>query len=152
MPGFLQSLEAMGGTLPDVPDDVLESQLVTYDMFVSLEGVSCRPAAAILLRDAAQRCAQDSRRERLLRAADLVAAGQPCAHTAEGLTAEQAAAAATIRADESTLKRTLPAVTVWDFFPGIAVRVVKAFRDYDDQEITAGETLRLVSKSHFPLR
>jgi hypothetical protein len=137
-------MEAMGRTLPDVPDDVLESQLVTFDMFVKLEGAACRPAAAELLRGAAKRCAQDWRRDRLVQAADAVAAGQPCAHTPDGLTAVQAAAASTARAAVA-----LPPMSVWDFFPGQAVRVVQSFKDFDDQEISAGQTLRLVSKNYF---
>jgi hypothetical protein len=141
MPGFLQSLEAMSQALPAVPDDVLESQLVTFDMFVNLEGASCRATAAGLLRDAAQQCTQDSRRNRLIDAADAVAAGKPCALTPEGLTAQQAAAASTAEA--------LPDASVWDFFPGLAVRVVQTFRDFDGQEIATGQTLRLLSKSHF---
>ncbi len=136
-------MEAMARTLPDVPDDVVESQLVTFDMFVNLEGPSCRPAAAELLRGAANRCAQDWRRERLLRAADAVAAAQPSAHTPEGHTAAQAAAACT-----ST--RTLPDTSVYDFFPGLAVRIVQSFHDFDGQAIAAGQTLRLVSKDYFP--
>jgi Domain of unknown function (DUF3601) len=40
-------------------------------------------------------------------------------------------------------------LSVWNFFPGLAVRVVQAFTDYDGQNILAGEVLHFVSDSYF---
>jgi hypothetical protein len=38
---------------------------------------------------------------------------------------------------------------VWDFFPGLVVQVAQTFRDYDGQEILAGEVLHFLDKSYF---
>src|SRR4051794_30106586 len=43
----------------------------------------------------------------------------------------------------------LSGVSVRDFYPGLTVRVVQAFRDYDGQEIAAGEILRFIESSYF---
>src|SRR5258708_3661614 len=82
-------MESIAQTLCDVPDDSLESQLVTFDMLVGLG--DDRPAAANLLREAAGRCSDPRRRERVLRAAVAVALGEPCALKEHGLPWKQAA-------------------------------------------------------------
>ncbi len=38
---------------------------------------------------------------------------------------------------------------VWDFFPGLMVQVAQSFRDYDGQEILAGEVLHFAGSSYF---
>lgn len=43
-----------------------------------------------------------------------------------------------------------PELSVWHFFPGLVVRVVQPFRDYDGQQIDAGEILHLLDRSYFP--
>ena len=40
-------------------------------------------------------------------------------------------------------------VSVWDFSAGLAVRVLQDFRDYDGQEIRAGEVLHFIEDSYF---
>jgi hypothetical protein len=40
-------------------------------------------------------------------------------------------------------------LSVWNFFPGLVVRVVQAFTDYDGQNILAGEVLHFVEDSYF---
>jgi hypothetical protein len=41
-------------------------------------------------------------------------------------------------------------ITVWDFSPGLVVRVCQSFRDYDGQQIHAGEVLHFLGSSYFP--
>src|ERR1700738_186371 len=91
----LYSLNLVADHLHEVPDEVLESQLVTYDMFIGLSAVPCRPPAAQLLRTAAARCSDAGRRDRILRAAEDVEKGVACAVTEQDLTWDQAAAAST---------------------------------------------------------
>ena len=40
-------------------------------------------------------------------------------------------------------------VSIWDFSAGLAVRVLQDFRDYDGQEIHAGEVLHFIEDSYF---
>lgn len=40
-------------------------------------------------------------------------------------------------------------LSVWDFVPGLVVRVAQAFTDYDGQKILAGEVLHFVDDSYF---
>jgi hypothetical protein len=47
-------------------------------------------------------------------------------------------------------RSTLPKLSVWDFVPGLVVRVRQPFRDYDGQQIAAGEVLHLIDRSYFP--
>lgn len=142
-------MESIARTLPDVPEDTVESQLVTFDMFINLVGDYCREPAAKLLREAAARCPGDFHRERIVRAAEEVAAGRPCAFTTEGLTAAEAAKASTVSIDAESAYSPLRHVTVWDLFPGIVIRVMQDFEDFDRERIDAGELLHLVEKSYF---
>ena len=41
-------------------------------------------------------------------------------------------------------------LTVWDFAPGLMVRVCQSFSDYDGQEIREGEVLHFLGSSYFP--
>jgi len=43
-----------------------------------------------------------------------------------------------------------PHLTVWDFSPGLVVRVGRTFLDFDGQEIRAGAVLHFLEKSYFP--
>ena len=142
-------MESIARTRPDVPEDTVESQLVTFDMFINLIGDGSREPAAKVLREAAARCTSDFHRERILRAADEVAAGRPCGFTPEGLTAAQAAKASTVDIDPEFALTPLPHVTVWDLFPGIVIRVAQDFADFDRNQVHAGELLHLVEKSYF---
>jgi hypothetical protein len=94
------ALESIAKTLPGLPVEALESMLVTLDTLVGLADTAQRPVAARFLRDAASLCQNPANVERLLRAADDVAAGRPCALTPEGLTGQQAAAAQTMSLEE----------------------------------------------------
>jgi hypothetical protein len=40
-------------------------------------------------------------------------------------------------------------LSVWDFSPGLVVRIGQTFRDYDGQEIRAGEVLHFLESSYF---
>ena len=42
------------------------------------------------------------------------------------------------------------APAVGEFEPGLVVRVKRGFRDYDGQEICAGEVLHFLDRSYFP--
>ena len=41
-------------------------------------------------------------------------------------------------------------LSVYQFTPGVTVRVVQNFVDFDGQEIQAGEVLHLLDRSYFP--
>jgi Domain of unknown function (DUF3601) len=43
-----------------------------------------------------------------------------------------------------------PNLTVWDFHPGLVVRICQTFIDYNGQETRAGEVLHLLERSYFP--
>jgi hypothetical protein len=43
-----------------------------------------------------------------------------------------------------------PHLMVWDFYPGLVVRICQDFTDYDGQEIHTGEVLHLLDRSYFP--
>jgi hypothetical protein len=81
-------------------DESVEDALVTFDVLVGVSDAGSRSASAQILRNAAAACQYPARRDRLLKAADAVAAGEPCALTPEGLTAKQAAAAQTVTQQE----------------------------------------------------
>ena len=68
--GLLQTMENIARTLPDVPADVVPSQLETFEMLAGLVGSYCREPAARLLGQAAERCADQPRREQILRMAE----------------------------------------------------------------------------------
>lgn len=142
-PEFFGSLEAIARVLPDVPDDVVENQLVTIDMFMGLIGEGWREPAAALLRDAAGRCAEPWRQERVLRAAEAVAKGESCALTPEGRTWRQAAEA-------GPAPGAMPPMSRSDMFPGLVVRIGQTFRDYDGEEIPAGQILHFLRRDYFP--
>jgi hypothetical protein len=84
-------LETIARVLAAVP--IVEDQLVTFDALVGVSEPEHRTEAARMLRDAASSCSDPARRDRLMAAAEAVAAGGPSAFTPEGLSAQQAAAA-----------------------------------------------------------
>lgn len=96
----LETLRSIATTLPGLPQDSVESMLVTFDTLVHFGDQGHRPEAAGFLREAAAQCGNQSQRDRLLRAADSVDAQEPVALTPEGLTWQQAAAAQTISGDD----------------------------------------------------
>jgi|GEM_PF-2227778 hypothetical protein len=166
------SLHLVADHLHELPDEVVESQLVTYDMFIGLSEAPCRQQAGALLREAATRCTDLERRNRLVQAAESVEKGEPCAVTEQGLTAKQAAEASTIteaewrqegnreqsgavvakadpHAPSPTEPRSLPHLSLWDMFPGLTVRIGKTFNDYDGEEHKAGEILHFRHRDYF---
>jgi hypothetical protein len=84
--------------LATVPLESVEGLLVTFDALVNVS--DDRAAAAQMLRTAASECSDPERGERLKLAAADIEAHQPCAFTPDGLSAQQAAAAQTMTADE----------------------------------------------------
>lgn len=153
----LYPLNLVADHLHEVPDEVLESQLVTYDMFIGLSAVPCRQPAARLLRIAAAHCTDAQRRDRLIRASEDVEKSVPCAVTEQGLTWNQAAEASTITKTESQKQMapeqsefaSLPHLSLWDMFPGMTVRIGTTFRDYDGTEHKAGEVLHFRKRDYF---
>jgi hypothetical protein len=154
----LYSLHLVADHLHEVPDEVVESQLVTYDMFIGLAAVPCRQPAAQLLREAATRCAGATRRDRLLRAAEAVEKGEPCAVTEQGLNWKQAAEANTLTeaaqqqqmsGEQSGVAVLLPHLSLWDMFPGLTVRIGMTFSDYDGEECKTGEILHFRNRDYF---
>jgi hypothetical protein len=95
-----ETLRAIAKSLPGLPQDTVESMLVTFDTLVHFGDQGQRPEAALFLRDAAVLCGDPAQKERLLRAADSVIAGQAVALTPDGLTWQQAAAAQTVSAED----------------------------------------------------
>jgi hypothetical protein len=95
-----ETLRAIAKSLPGLPQDTVESMLVTFDTLVHFGDQGQRPEAAFFLRDAAAECVDAVQKERLLRAADAVVAGEAVALTPDGLTWQQAAAAQTVSAED----------------------------------------------------
>jgi hypothetical protein len=95
-----------------MPAEAVESLLVTFDTLAGIGGDAGRPDAARWLREAAEGCADPLLKERLLRAAGSVAAGEPCALTPEGLTGSQAAAAQTMTLEQWQAQGGDPAIPV----------------------------------------
>ena len=93
-----ETLATLARLLATLPNESVEDILVTYDSLVRVS--DDRTAAAQILRDAAKGCADPARRERLRQAAANVEANQPCAFTPDGLSAQQAAAAQTMTAEQ----------------------------------------------------
>jgi hypothetical protein len=95
-----ETLRSIAQSLPQLPQDSVESMLVTFDTLVHFGDQGHRPEAAGFLRDAAARCGDPSQKDRLLRAADSVDSSEAVALTPEGLTWQQAAATQTISGDD----------------------------------------------------
>ena len=91
-----EPLASIAKTLPALSPEGVESALMSFDTLVHFGAQEHRPEAAGFLRDAAEQCGDPSRKERLLRAADALIAGEPVAFTPEGLTWQQAAARQTV--------------------------------------------------------
>jgi hypothetical protein len=96
----LPALRPLANSLPGLPLEAIESLLVNYDTLVSLGDSAIRLQAAQCLRDVAPQASDPSVRDRLLRAAEAIASGVPCALTPEGLTGPQAAAAQSMSLEE----------------------------------------------------
>jgi hypothetical protein len=73
------ALAPLAQMLATLPDESVEGLLSTFGSVVQVLSPAVRPAAAQMLRESAAGCASATRRERLLRAAGDIAAGQVCA-------------------------------------------------------------------------
>lgn len=125
-PAFFRSMESIARTLPDVPDDVVESRFVTFDLLMGLIGAEWREPAATLLRGAAGRCTNPQRQKRVLEAADAIAkVGTPA-------------------------PAAMPCLGLADMFPGMVVRICRTFRDFDREEVAAGQILHFLKRDYFP--
>jgi hypothetical protein len=105
------AIESIVHLMTSLPDESVESLLVTLDALVGVSDEGLRPSTAQLLRNTAESCPDAARCARLLRAAGAVAAGEPCALTPDGLTWKQAASAQTVtqaERDERIAQTPLP--------------------------------------------
>lgn len=94
------ALESIAQLLPGLPSESVEDLLVSFDSLVGVSDAAVRPRAAAMLREKASMAGDQSRRERLLVAADAVEAGRSCAVTPEGLSAIEAAAAQSVTKEQ----------------------------------------------------
>jgi hypothetical protein len=146
--GLLQSMENVARSLPDVPDDVVQSQLETFEMLAGTVGSYCWEPAARLLGQTAEGCVDQTRRDRILRVAEALAAR---AADTDGSQAPKTE----LEAPGETLPRATPAPAVVpefgvsEFFTGMTVRVARGFVDDDGRLATAGEVLHFRKGSYF---
>ncbi|HEY3740582.1 MAG TPA: hypothetical protein VGL53_12095 [Bryobacteraceae bacterium] len=166
------TLSSIAAVFPALSDQAVEENLVIFDSLLNVSGAKYRPVVAEIVRNAASAAQSLERRNRLLRAAAAIAAGEPCALTPEGLTAAQAAAASTVTADQwvepeppppavvededdepddeddtRTVEAppTLPHLSVRHFFRDLVVRIAQDFSDADGNQLHAGNVLKLMS-------
>jgi hypothetical protein len=148
----------IGEILDASNERVVENQLFDLEVRLSMATPEERSDAARRLREAATTCSDTARGERLLRAADAIEANQSVARNEQGLTLAEAKQVSTLTADEyakiakdwpTDKPPEIPHLSVWDMFPGLMVRVAKSFRDYDRDDIAAGELLRFRTLDHF---
>jgi len=147
--GLLQSMENIARTLPDVPADVVPSQLETFEMMAGLVGSYCWEPAARLLRQTAEGCADETRRGQVLRVAEAVAARAADADGSRAPKTELEALWETLPAVAPALA-VMPELSVWDFVAGMIVRVARGFIDCDGHLVTAGDVLHFRTRSYFP--
>lgn len=134
-----------------MPAESVEDLLVSFDALVGVSDEAQRSAAAQILRDAATSATDPERRARIAKAAEAVAAGEPCAHTPAGLTAKQAAAEQTITREELDKRAAaqvpvpprLPHLRVRNFFPGLILRVGRDLTLAGGRTIAAGTVLNI---------
>jgi|SRR5579883_134270 len=146
---YLQTMEIIARSLPDVSDGTLESQLQTFQLFIGLCGEEHRGRAAALLKDAAARSRDVPRKASLEQAAERVAAGIPLAEPPVVRTATEADWAAMKKADPSLAGPPLLHLTPWDMFPGLVVRIGTTFTARGDT-FSAGELLRFRELNFLP--
>ena len=146
---YFQTMEAIASTLPDVPAEVVASQMQTFQMFIGLCGEEYRDRAAALLQSAADRCSDEDRKLFLTSAAKLVGAGVPVAEAPEVPRATIEDWEAMKQADPSLAGPTLLHLTPWDMFPGLAVRIGKTFTARGDT-FSEGEILHFRNLDFLP--
>lgn len=165
------SLHLVADHLHELLAEDVENSLATYDMFIGL-APQFRRQAAQLLRETGEAIQDPVRRERVLRAAEAVAGGAPCSHT-EGESGPPTAPQANASDEWQVRKRSgligptrsirteaatgppgaeppsMPHLDIWDFFPGLAVRIAQDFKDFDGDNVLAGEILHLLEHAYF---
>ncbi|HEV8147541.1 MAG TPA: hypothetical protein VGP79_14220 [Bryobacteraceae bacterium] len=139
-------------------EGVVENHLFDLEVRLSVGGADERSAAAQALRETAPKCWDAARGERLLRAADAIDANQSVARNEQGLTLAEAKQVSTITAQEwekiapnwpTEKPAEIPHLSAWDLFPGLEVRVVEGFSDFDRNAVNAGELLHFHDLNHF---
>jgi hypothetical protein len=145
---YFQTLEIIAQTLHEVPDEVLESQLQSFQMFVNLCGNDYRERSVQLLRDASAR-AEGARQALLSEAAEKLAAGSLIAETPVAPTATLEDWERMKAADPSLAGPKLLHLTPWDMFPGLAVRIGTTFTARGDT-FYEGEILHFKSLDFLP--
>jgi hypothetical protein len=152
-----KSLEFYASVLHEINDEAVESHLFSFDSSLGLGGDDLRRHAADLLRRAAARCTSP-RAERLLRAADSVVRGEPCARNQQGLSWQEASQVNTCILEEwekltphwpSDKPPEIPHLDLWDLFPGLVVRIGQDFEDYSREPLHAGELLHFKELDYF---
>jgi hypothetical protein len=137
---------------------VVENHLFDLEVRLSVATPEDRSDATRRLREIAPTCKDTALGDRLRRAADAIEANQSVARNEQGLTLDEAKQVSTITADEyakiapywpTDQSPEIPHLGVWDMFPGLVVRVAKSFRDYDRDDVPAGELLRFRTLDHF---
>ena len=150
--------------LATLPDESVEGLLFAFDSLVGVADAAVRPAAARMLQDSAPACPNPTRRERLLRAAADIAAGQPCAVAPPQYDAPVVWPTAPIveevqqdDADEDDdtdddedpymeeAPPKLPHLPVRHFFPGLVVRVAQDFCDSYGRAVCAQGLLSVLT-------
>jgi len=148
------ALAPLAQMLATLPDESVEGLLSAFDSVVQVSDAALRPSAAEMLRDTAARCPNAARRERLMRAAGDVAAGQPCAVApVQYDTAVEVPLPPPVEDveeeeddDDPFMEEPppkLPHLPVRHFFPGLVVRVAKDFRDSHGRAVCAQDLLKV---------
>ena len=146
------ALVPLAQMLATLPDESVEGLLSAFDAVVRVSDASLRSSAAQLLRDTAAGCPNPTRRERLMRAADDIAAGEPCAvapvqyDTAVEVLVPPPADDVEEEDADPHMEETppqLPHIPVRHFFPGLVVRVAQDFHDVHGRVLCARDLLKV---------
>ena len=149
-----------------VSDQFVEEYLMAIDSVLKISGPSHWPGAAQVLRNAAEAAQDPARREHLLKAAEAVAAGEPCSRlTLEGLADRQAAVVSTAMAEQLAEPPTgededededqgddqlhdappkLPHLPVRHFFRDLVICVAQDFTEANGGKLQQGTVLKLL--------
>jgi len=156
-------LESLAGYLISLPDESVEGLLSTFDAVVNASSETQRPPAAELLRRTAHSSPDPARRDRLLRAADAIAAGQPAAtpgaetySSTENVEWKEAEPVASEPEDFDDREEEdedphmneeppqLPHLPVRHFFGGLVVRIGRDFADSQGRAVCRTDLLKLL--------
>jgi hypothetical protein len=145
LPDLTETLANLAAAMPAMPLEGIESLLLSFDAVLAVNDPSGRPCAAALLSAASARCGDPAARDRLLRAAEAVAAGAPCA---------AAEPAAPVREEVKTVgarAEALPHLPVRHFFPGLVVRAVRDFETIPAGAILTFQSGKRTGRNEFTL-